>query len=221
MVGENGITENVKKAKFLIVVKSYADTAFERLEYNFTGPMKRRLTYKDHLLKILHGNFATYLPSGYIEREGNYVDNKKHGSWVLYRDSAKAYIEYKYHLDTLTAVLNLDSLHAERKKIIQDTTDEREAEYKGGEKKYLNHIYKNLKIPERTEALGTGGTARARFIVNKQGAVTEVRISRSVEFAFDEEVIRVVLSAKDWIPAFQRGRHVNAYREQPITISFK
>ena len=221
MVGDKGITDDAKIAKYLIVVKAWGDTAFERLEYNFTGPMKRRLTYKDPLLKILNGNFTNFSPAGFVASEGNYIDNKKNGSWYLYDDTAHAIVEYKYHFDTLLAALNLDSLELKKKKINIDTTDEHEAEYKGGQKKYVNYIYKNLKIPERTQTLEAGGTVRVRFIVDKEGKVTNVRICKSVEFAFDEEVMRVVSTAQDWIPASQKGRKVNAYREQPITISFK
>ena len=221
MVDEKGITEDAKKAKYLIVVKTYDDTAFERLEYTFTGPMKRRLRYKDPLLKILNGSYTTFFPSGIVSNEGSYLDNKKDGSWYIYNDTSKAITEYKYHLDTLLAVMDVDSLDLEKKKLKADTTDEHEAEYKGGQKKYLNYIYKNLKIPDRTQSLEAGGTVRVRFIVDKEGNVTNVRIWKSVEFAFDEEAMRVVSSAKEWIPAVQRGRKLNAYREQPITLSFK
>lgn len=67
MVGDKGITDNAKTAKYLIVVKAWGDTAFERLEYNFTGPMKRRLTYKDPFLKILNGNFTNFSPAGLLQ----------------------------------------------------------------------------------------------------------------------------------------------------------
>ena len=223
MVSDKGITEDAKNAKYLIVVKTYADTAFERLEYNFSGPMKRRLTYKDPSLKILEGPFTTFSASGKVSTDGAYHDNKKDGSWYFYNDSAKAFAEYQYHLDTLKAVLDLDSLAMEKKKSMTetDTTGEREASYPGGEKKFTKFISQNLTIPKRTQSLEAGGTVRVRFIVNKNGSVTNVKISQSVEFAFDEEVLRVVSSAKDWIPAEQKGRKVNAYREQPITLSFK
>ena len=223
MVSDNGVTEDAKKAKYLIVIKSYADTSFERMEYNFTGPIKRLLTYKDPQLKILHGPYAAFFPSGYISNEGNYVENKKDGSWLLYNDTAKAITESKYHLDTLLAVINLDSLEEKRDKQKDniDTSGEQEAEYRGGIRKYLNYINKNLKIPDRTQSLATGGTVRVRFIVNVEGKVTHVKLRKSIEFAFDEESMRVISSANDWIPAMQRGKKVNAYREQPITISFK
>lgn len=221
MVGDNGITEDVKKAKFLIVIKTSADTAFERLEYNFTGPLKRRLTYKDPALKILHGDYTTFYPSGVTSGQGNYIDNKRDGKWYTYNDTAKIVYEYRYHQDTLLAVLNWDSLELARKKITIDTTVEHEAVYKGGDKKYINYIYRNLKIPDRTQVLEAGGTVKVRFIVNTEGKVTNVHVWKSVEFAFDEEVMRLISSAQDWIPASQRGRKVNAYREQPVTISFK
>jgi protein TonB len=221
MVGDNGITEDITKAKYLIVVKTSGDTGFERLEYHFTGPMMRFLTYKDSLLKILNGPYKLFFPSGYVSTKGNYLNNKKDGSWYTYTDSGKPQMEYKYHLDTLLAMLNIDSMEIERKKILADTTGEHGAEYAGGQKAYINYIDKNLMIPERTQELEAGGTVRVRFIVDKEGKVTNVHIWKSVEFAFDEEVIRLVSSAKGWSPAIKRGRKVDSYREQPVTISFK
>ena len=221
MVGNNGITEDVQKAKYLIVVKKYSDTAFERLEYNFTGPMKRRLTYKDSLLKTLNGNYANFFPSGFISSGGNYLDNKKEGRWFVYDDSGHAQMGYNYHLDKIMNIINIDSLSEEQKKIEKDTTGKHEAFYKGGEKKYLNYIYQNLKVPNRTENLMAGGTVRVRFIIDEDGRLRNVQIRKSVEFAFDEEVIRVVSSAKDWIPANINGKKIKAYREQPISVSFK
>lgn len=221
MVSDSGITEDAIKAKFLIIIKTYGDTSFERLEYNFGGPMKRRITYSDSELKVKNGNFANFSAKGILISEGNYRENKKDGSWFLYNEVPKVILEYKYHLDTLLQILNTDSLINERKKIKADTIGEHEAAYRGGEKKYLNYIYSNLKIPERTLNLNAEGTVRVRFIIDEQGKVTNVRISKSVEFALDEEAMRVVSSAKDWLPASIKDKKVKAYREQPITVSFK
>lgn len=77
--------------------------------------MKRRLTYKDPLIKTLEGPYSTFSPSGKISTDGNYHDNKKDGSWYFYNDSAKAFVEHQYHLDTLKAVIDLDSLELEKK----------------------------------------------------------------------------------------------------------
>jgi protein TonB len=33
-----------------------------------------------------------------------------------------------------------------------------------------------------------------------------------------EEAMRVIKKTKNWIPAIQNGRNVNAYRRQPITF---
>jgi hypothetical protein len=72
MVGENGITDNAKKAKYLVVVKKINDTIYKRLDYNFAGPVIRRASYKDSLLKILHSPYADYKATGYTDSGGKY-----------------------------------------------------------------------------------------------------------------------------------------------------
>ncbi len=108
----------------------------------------------------------------------------------------------------------------ENKKIKRDTTGEIEATYKGGLKKISGIISSNFKVPDRTSNLTKGGTVNVRFIVDKNGKEQDIEILHSVEFAFDEEAMRVVSLLKNWIPASDKGRKVNAYRIQPITISF-
>jgi TonB family protein len=219
LVDENGVTEDLDKAKFIIAIKKYSDTAFERLEYNFSGPMKKRLTYKDALLQNLNGVYADYFPSGTISTTGNYLNNKKEGSWFVYSEAGKI-VEYNYHQGNLVSVIDLDSLKNERKKLKEDTTGQQEAFYKGGEMKYTDYVYKNIKIPDRTGRFVQSGVVIVKFTINETGKIADVQIKKSVEFAFDEEVLRVVASSPKWIPASINGQKVKAYREQPVSISF-
>src|SRR6185312_1103204 len=220
MADENGITNRQDKAIFLIVEKQINDTAFEKLEYNFAGPMICRASFKDKGLTILQGDYADYHTNGYLATTGHYIDNKKDGLWYIYNDTAKAITEYKFHLDSLLSKIDMDSLDKENKKIKRDTTGEIEASYKGGNGKIGSLISSNFKIPERTIALHQDGSVKVRFIIDNTGEVKEIAILQSVEFAFDEEAMRVVSLLKKWSPAVDKGRKVNAYRIQPITISF-
>jgi TonB family protein len=221
MADENGLTDNAKKAKYLIVIKSYGDTAFERLDYNFAGPMQTLTTFLDSKLSILNGRYAEYSPSGFLYSEGNYDHNRKDGKWFVYDDTSHAVLEYKFHLDTLVSTINLDSLAKEKEKIIEDTTGQFEAVYVGGVKKIGEIIQSNIQIPDRTASLTNGGSVRVRFVVNTNGKPENIEIQKSVEFSFDEESMRVVALLKDWIPASDKGKKVNAYRVQPITVSLK
>jgi TonB family protein len=219
--GKGNRTENTKKAKYLLVLKKINDTAFEKLDYHFAGPMRTKITYKDSLLTMLNGTYADFSKAGYIASEGNYFNNKKEGSWYVYDDTAHAAFEYKYYHDSLISIINLDSLSNEKKKIKEDTTGQVEAEYKGGHRNYMKLIQANLSIPDRTADLTNGGTVRVRFVIGTDGKPQDIKIAKSVEFAFDEESMRVIALGTEWIPAVDKGKKVKAYREQPVTISFR
>jgi len=219
MTDDNGITNNQQKAKFLVVEKQINDSAFEKLEYNFSGPMINRGTFKDKALTILNGEYADYHINGYLATTGHYNNNKKDGLWYIYDDTAKAITEYKFHLDSLLSKIDMDSMTKANEKIKHDTTGETEASYKGGNGKIRSLISYNFKMPQRTISLHKDGTVKIRFVIDTAGDVKEIAVLQSVEFAFDEEAMRVISLMKKWNPASDKGKKVRAYRIQPITIS--
>ena len=216
------IVTDVLQAKYLLIIKSYDDTAFERLDYNFAGPIVSRKMYSDNRLTILNGKYATYYPSGYLAEEGQYIQNKKDGSWYVFDDTSRAIKEMKYRLDSLVSVTDLDSLHKEKEKlnIEEDTTGQVEAYYKDGLAGIAKLISKKIVVPERTQVLTNGGTAKIRFVIDTTGAIINREVLKSVEFTFDEECMRVISLLKKWVPANDKGKLVKAYRIQPITVTF-
>lgn len=108
-----------------------------------------------------------------------------------------------------------------KKQIKRDTTGEIEAKFKGGNARIRSIISSNFKVPARTASLRKGGTVDVRFIIDTSGKQKDIYITKSVEFAFDEEALRVVALLNSWDPAFQSGRKVNAYRILPITINLQ
>ncbi len=220
LADDNGVTKDEEKAKYLVVEKEVNDSAFERLDYHFAGPLMSRATFRNKDLTELNGPYADYHANGYMKTYGQYANNKKEGTWYTYDDTAKAIKELIFHLDTLLSQLDIDSLDRENKKIKRDTTGEIEATYRGGLKKISKIISSNFNVPERTTNLTKGGTVNVRFVIDKNGEEREIEILHSVEFAFDEEAMRVVALLKNWIPASDKGKKVNAYRIQPITVTF-
>jgi TonB family protein len=219
MTDENGITNDQQKAKFLVVEKQINDTAFEKLEYNFAGPMINRATFKDKALTILNGDYADYHENGYLATTGRYNNNKKDGVWYIYNDTSKALTELKFHLDSLVSKMDMDSMTKVNEKINQDTTAEFEATYPGGIGKIRSLISSKFILPQRTISLRQGGTVKIRFLIDTTGDVKGIAVLQSVEFAFDEEAMRVISLMKKWNPASEKGKKVIAYRIQPITVS--
>ena len=76
-------------------------------------------------------------------------------------------------------------------------------EYVGGEDDLMTYLKHNIKYPKWELDSNIQGTVYVRFTIDIAGKVKEPEIIRSVRGSrnFDAEVIRVISSMPDWIPA--------------------
>jgi len=214
-VGKDGITENIKEAKSIKLVKNYPDNIFERLDYNMGGPLIMLRTYNDSNLSQLHGTYLEYHPNGTLQLSAKYKDNHKEGFWYYYDDTSKHIFTKKYKAGELVKTELPDTV-----KKIKDTIthkDEREAFMKSGGKGWISYLQKNLN-PAVAILSKKGGEVRVSFAIDTSGNVVDVFMKKSVEYVLDEEAIRVIRNAPPWVPAFQNGKPIKAYRLQPLTF---
>ena len=78
-----------------------------------------------------------------------------------------------------------------------------------GLQKYADEIYKD----------NVFGSCIVKFIVNKEGKVTDVEATNMKGSALVEVAVRIINNSPRWNPASQYGRKVNAYRMQPVTLT--
>ncbi len=98
-----------------------------------------------------------------------------------------------------------------------------EAEFPGGAKAWQKYIGANLnanlnseiRVPKRTYVV------IVRFIVEKDGTVSNLAAETRHGYGMEEEAMRVIRIGPKWIPAMQNGNIVKAYRRQPVTFIFK
>ena len=102
---------------------------------------------------------------------------------------------------------------------------EMEAEFAGGQNALRNYLEKNLNIDKVAKKIKLKRkqkvfqeTAIVKFIVQRNGSLSDVVIENEVHPAIAAEAIRVIKDSPNWIPAQQNGRVVNAYGRQPITF---
>ncbi len=95
-----------------------------------------------------------------------------------------------------------------------------EAEFPGGTKEWGNFLRKTLNadVPINNNAKRGKYTVVVRFIVDKDGAISNVTPETNLGYGMEKEVIRVISRGPNWIPAQQNGRVVKAYRRQPVTF---
>ena len=72
-------------------------------------------------------------------------------------------------------------------------------------------------VPGSNGAPAGSYTVIVRFIVAKDGSVSDVVAETSFGYGIEQESVRAIKKSGKWTPAIQNGRNVTAYKRQPIT----
>jgi protein TonB len=92
-------------------------------------------------------------------------------------------------------------------------------------KKLLEFIYKNITYPGIARENNIEGTAVVRFVVDRDGKVSDVQVIREIGGGCGEEAVRVVKLMNEmpqrWSPGKQRGRPVKVYFTLPVKFMLK
>ncbi len=84
----------------------------------------------------------------------------------------------------------------------------------------MGSIQSKVKYPEIARKAGVEGRVFLQFVVDEQGNVRDVVVSRGIGAGCDEEAVRVVSEAK-FTPGKQRGKAVPVRMSLPITFKLK
>lgn len=101
------------------------------------------------------------------------------------------------------------------------STVEQMPSFPGGEAEMNKYIGKNLKYPVEAQEKGIQGDVTIRFIVSKDGAVTDATILRGFDPACDTAALRVINAMPKWVPGKQKGKIVPVYFTLPIVFKLK
>lgn len=143
----------------------------------------------------------------------------------------KTFTKNKRSLLFVLLFLSSISLHAQTIKNPTDSTInpsdttiltklEQDAEFPNGQGAWAQYLGRNIDadIPARKKAPVGSYQVIIRFIIDKDGNVTDLVPETNFGYGMEEEVMRVLKNSPPWTPAFQNGRNVNAYKRQPITF---
>ncbi|MEO6949401.1 MAG: energy transducer TonB [Ginsengibacter sp.] len=99
------------------------------------------------------------------------------------------------------------------------TKVEIDAQFPGGLSGWTKYVTRaiNAEIDEISED-GNFGTCTVRFIVDKNGNVSDVEATTMKGTKLAQVAVNAIRKGPKWTPAQQNGRFVNAYRLQPVTL---
>lgn len=88
--------------------------------------------------------------------------------------------------------------------------------FPGGTTGLMRFLRESIKYPAEAVAKETEGRVMVSFIVDKEGAVGDVKVVRGVSPELDAEAVRVVEAMPEWKPGRNRGRAVNVRYMLPV-----
>ncbi len=92
--------------------------------------------------------------------------------------------------------------------------------FPGGQSAMMRYINENLRYPEEAEQSDVVGRAVVSFIVEPDGALSAIEITRSLDPAFDRMALLVVQSMPRWVPGKQDGKPVRVRYNIPVSFRY-
>ena len=85
-------------------------------------------------------------------------------------------------------------------------------EFPGGTASLNRWLSRNINYPAKAVNLGLSGRVYLNFIVDRDGSISNIKVTRGVDDLLDQEAIRVIGEMPKWKPGLQNGR--------PVKVSF-
>ena len=96
---------------------------------------------------------------------------------------------------------------------------ERMPEFPGGQQAMMKFLGENIKYPVNAQEKGIQGRVICKFVVEKDGNVSDIQVVRtSGDASLDSEAVRVISTMPKWKPGIQRGKPVRVKYTIPINF---
>ena len=100
-------------------------------------------------------------------------------------------------------------------------TVEEMPQFPGGETAMMEFVAKNIVYPEEARDKEISGRVFVKFVVEKDGSISEVKVAQGIGGGCDEEAVRVVKAMPKWKPGKQDGQPVRVSFTMPFTFKLQ
>lgn len=98
-----------------------------------------------------------------------------------------------------------------------DTVDEMPS-FPGGESAMKSYLNSNVKYPVVAQENGVQGRVIVESIIEEDGSMSDVKVTRSVDPSLDREALRVVKAMPKWTPGKLKGKPVRTKCTTPVVF---
>jgi TonB family protein len=154
----------------------------------------------------------------YVTEDGNVVKGKRNGIWNANADSGKTQLLETYDNGRL-----LSGTATYEDGSFSTYTVSRMAlpQFYGGIEGFYKYLSNTLRYPEADRKKGIEGRVYIKFVVEKDGRLADLQVTRSVSPGTDAEAKRALIKCPKWLPAMRFGKKVRLEYTVPIVFALK
>jgi len=104
--------------------------------------------------------------------------------------------------------------------IVHDVVEQMPS-FPGGDAALTQYLSSNVKYPAVAVENGIQGRVVCKFVVERDGSITDVRVVKSVDPSLDKEAVRVIRAMPRWFPGRQNGAAVRVNYTVPVRFSLQ
>jgi TonB family protein len=168
----------------------------------------------DYIHGDIDGKDKSYFENGNIKQSTSYTKYNRNGEHLVYRKTGQ-----------LKRIDNYENGKFTRGKCFDlagnDTTYfdyEIAADFPGGRSEMMKFLASEMKYPVNAFKNKIEGKVYLRFIVDTDGSVRDVKITRGINQELDAEAIRAVRNMPKWSPGMIDGVGVKSYFDLPVNF---
>ncbi|MBB4801347.1 hypothetical protein HNP37_001408 [Flavobacterium nitrogenifigens] len=117
---------------------------------------------------------------------------------------------------TTKPAINKESQNVDKNKVYNIDAVNVKPEFEGGLKKFQKFISNNTRYPD--EELQVKGTVEVNYIVEKDGTLSNINVTKDIGYDTGAEAIRVLKKSPKWIPGTHNHRLVRVLYYLSIPI---
>jgi TonB family protein len=206
------IAHHVQKDSFLTVT-----------EFNKSMQIKSKIDYrvrnkgKKNEYIVYYGSYENYHDNGQLKTKAYVINGKWHGSLVSYYDNGKTIRIETYEYDSLKTS---QCMNREGKEIAYFPYQV-EPVYPNGSKAMFEFLGQNIVYPRKAREDGVEGTVYIGFVIDTDGSLIDIAVTRGVSKELDDEGVRVVKSMPKWSVGQIDGELVKVAYTLPIKFKLE
>jgi TonB family protein len=199
----------------LLVVTSFDTSGWKKNEYNY----KRKAVKGKEDTIVQDGLYQIWDKDGSIWQKGNYRDEKKHGEQLTYYTSGKIQRVEILEEGKFQSGKCFDKTGKEEE--FYHIVVEEQPEFVSGQSELFKYLGRTIKYPKQARKDGVEGTIYVGFIVEADGAISNVDLKRGVHPLLNAEAMKVVSEMPKWKPGKTNGKYVRVAYTLPIKFKLE